>query len=415
MMKKRRIVVTGMGVVSCFGMDLEIFYQSLLAGKSGVVPITQFPCEEYPTRFAASVQGFDPEGYLDKKQARRVDSCIAYAVVAGKKALEHARLDLHSLDKSRCGVLVGSGMGGMRTYADGVETVVTKGYKRLTPFFVPYIITNMPGALLAIEIGFRGPNYSISTACATGSNAIIAAARHIERGDADLMVCGGAEAPIVPIGLAGFVACKALSERNDAPQKASRPWDKNRDGFVIGEGCGVLILEELEHARKRHAPILAEYLGGEISCDAHHMTDPIADGSVVGATMKRALLEAQVAINQVDYINAHATSTLVGDLCEIRAIKTLFGSHAEKLRINGTKSMIGHSLGAAGALEAVATIMAINTQKIHPTLNLDDPEEEVQGLNLIPHQAQEAHVKIALNNSFGFGGHNASMVLGEYR
>lgn len=414
-MKKRRIVITGMGVVSCFGMDVDVFYNSLLAGQSGVSPITQFPCDEYPTRFAASVKGFDPEGYLDKKQARRVDPCIAYGVVAGKKALEHARLDISTLDRNRCGILIGSGMGGMKTYADGVETVVSKGFKRLTPFFVPYIITNMPGALLAIEVGFKGPNYSISTACATASNSIISAARHIERGDADLMVCGGAEAPIVPVGLAGFVACKALSERNEHAHQASRPWDKNRDGFVMGEGCGVLVLEELEHALRRNAPILAEYLGGEISCDAHHMTDPIADGAVVGATMRQALVEAGVALNQVDYINAHATSTLVGDLCEIRAIKTLFGSHASCLKINATKSMLGHSLGAAGGLEAIATVKAIQTKKLHPTINLDDPEEEVKGLDLVPHVAQDVDVKIALSNSFGFGGHNASMVLGEYR
>lgn len=414
-MKKKRIVVTGMGLVSCFGMDLEVFYHHLLMGHSGVTPITQFPCEEYPTRFAASVTGFDPEGYLDKKQARRVDSCIAYGVVAGKKALQHAQLDVASVDKSRCGVLIGSGMGGMKTYADGVETVVTKGFKRLTPFFVPYIITNMPGALLAIDLGFQGPNYSISTACATASHAIIAAARHIERGDADLVVCGGTEAPIVPIGLAGFVACKALSERNDEIEKASRPWDKTRDGFVMGEGCGALVLEELEHALARKAPILAEYLGGEISCDAHHMTDPIADGSVVSSTMRKALKEAGVELHEVDYINAHATSTLVGDLCEIRAIKALFGAHAEKLYINATKSMLGHCLGAAGGLEAIATIKAIQTKKIHPTINLDEPEEEVKGLNLVPHVAQEASVKVALSNSFGFGGHNASIVLGQYR
>jgi len=413
-MKRRRIVITGMGVVSCFGTDLEVFYNTLLAGQSGVSPITSFPCEEYPTRFAATVKDFDPEGYLDKKQARRVDACIAYAVVAGKKALEHSRLDLASLEKERCGVLVGSGMGGMKTYADGVETVVTKGFKRLTPFFVPYIITNMPGALLAIEIGFKGPNYSISTACATGSHAIISAARHIERGDADVMICGGTEASIVPVGLSGFVACKALSERNDAMTKASRPWDKQRDGFVMGEGCGVFILEELEHALARKATIFAEYLGGDISCDANHMTDPIADGSVVCATMKRALEEANLVPEAVDYINAHATSTLVGDLCEIRAIKALFGSHAKNLCINATKSMLGHSLGAAGALEAIVTVQAILKQKVHPTINLDDPEEEVQGLNLVPHTAQDASIKVAMSNSFGFGGHNASFVLGRY-
>ncbi|MEI8301534.1 MAG: beta-ketoacyl-ACP synthase II, partial [Chlamydiota bacterium] len=376
--------------------------------------ITQFPCEEYPTRFAASVKDLDVEGYLDKKQARRVDPVITYGIVAGKKALESAVFDQTLLNKQRCGVLIGSGMGGMKVFSDGVETVVTKGYKRLTPFFVPYIITNMAGALLAIDLGFSGPNYSISTACATATHAIVSAAQHIERGDADLMICGGTEAPIVPVGLSGFVACKALSERNDDPTKASRPWDKARDGFVMGEGAGVIVLEELEHALARKATILAEYLGGAISCDAHHMTDPISDGSVVAWTMKQALKEADLKPSDVDYINAHATSTLVGDLCEIRAIRTAFGSHCQNLQINATKSMIGHCLGAAGGMEAIATVKAIQTQKLHPTINLDEPEDEVKDLNLVPHRAQDAQVRVAISNSFGFGGHNACIVFGQY-
>jgi 3-oxoacyl-[acyl-carrier-protein] synthase II len=413
-MKKRRIVVTGMGVVSCFGADVDIFYQKLLLGESGVGLITQFPCEEHPTRFAASVKDLDVEGYLDKKQARRVDPVITYGIVAGKKALESAVSDLTLLDKERCGILIGSGMGGMQVFSDGVETVVTKGYKRLTPFFVPYIITNMPGALLAIDLGFSGPNYSISTACATATHSIISAAQHIERGDADLMICGGTESPIVPVGLAGFISCKALSERNDDPTKASRPWDKARDGFVMGEGSGVIVLEELEHALARKAPILAEYLGGAISCDAHHMTDPISDGSIVAWTMEKALKESGLTPSDVDYINAHATSTLVGDLCEVRAIRKVFGSHCQNLKINGTKSMIGHCLGAAGGMEAIATIKAIQTQKLHPTINLDNPEDEVKDLNLVPHRAQDVKVRVGLSNSFGFGGHNACVVFGQY-
>lgn len=413
-MKKRRIVVTGMGVVSCFGADVDTFYQKLLMGESGVGPITQFPCEEYPTRFAASVKDLDVEGYLDKKQARRVDPVITYGIVAGKKALNSAISDLSVLDKQRCGVLIGSGMGGMKVFSDGVETVVTKGYKRLTPFFVPYIITNMPGALLAIDLGFSGPNYSISTACATATHSIVSAAQHIERGDADLMICGGTEAPIVPVGLSGFVACKALSERNDDPTKASRPWDTARDGFVMGEGAGVLVLEELEHALARKAPILAEYLGGAISCDAHHMTDPISDGSIVAWTIEKALKEGGLKPSDVDYINAHATSTLVGDLCEVRAIRSVFGSHCQNLKINGTKSMIGHCLGAAGGMEAIATVKAIQTQKLHPTINLDNPEDEVKDLNLVAHKAQDCKVRVAISNSFGFGGHNACIVFGQY-
>jgi 3-oxoacyl-[acyl-carrier-protein] synthase II len=267
---------------------------------------------------------------------------------------------------------------------------------------------------LAIDLGFTGPNYSISTACATGSHSIVAAAKHIENGEADLMICGGSEAPIVPVGLAGFVACKALSERNEEPKKASRPWDKGRDGFVMGEGCGILILEELEHALMRNAPILAEYLGGAVSCDAHHMTDPISEGTVVGKTMEMALAKGGLVPEDVDYINAHATSTLVGDMCEIRAIKNLFKDHTKHLKINATKSLNGHCLGAAGGLEAVVTVKAIQMQKLHPTINLENPEDEVVGLNLVPSVAQDCRVNVAISNSFGFGGHNASLVFGAY-
>ncbi|MBS0627009.1 MAG: beta-ketoacyl-[acyl-carrier-protein] synthase II, partial [Verrucomicrobia bacterium] len=280
-MEKKRVVVTGMGIVSCFGTDVDFFYDQLLAGRSGVRPIKEFPCEEYPTRFAATVQDFDTGDYIDKKQARRIDPFMRYAMVAGKKSLEMSGLTkdaFDKLDKTRCGVLIGSGMGGMITFSDGVETLLTKGFKRLTPFFVPFIITNMGGALLAMDLGFMGPNYSISTACATSNNCIYSAAEHIRNGDADVMVCGGSEAPITPIGLAGFVACKALSEKNETPEQASCPWDKNRDGFVMGEGAGVLVLESLEHAKARGATILAEYLGGAVSCDAYHMTSPREDG-----------------------------------------------------------------------------------------------------------------------------------------
>ncbi|MBS1659071.1 MAG: beta-ketoacyl-ACP synthase II [Bacteroidetes bacterium] len=418
-MKKKRIVVTGMGVVSCFGNDVDEFYKQLLAGKSGVVPIEEFPCADYPTRFAAAIRNFDAGEYLDKKQARRVDPFIRYSVVAGKKALEHGGLlspeALGRLNKARCGVLIGSGMGGMNVFYDGVETLLTKGFKRLTPFFVPYIITNMGGALLAIDLGFMGPNYSISTACATANYSIHAAARHIAAGDADLMLCGGAEAPITPIGLAGFVACKALSERNDAPEKASRPWDKQRDGFVIGEGAGVLLLESLEHAQARGAPIYAEYLGGGVSCDAHHMTDPRADGMGVRLCIEHALQEAGIAPSEVDYINAHATSTLVGDVCEMRAIRDLFGPHLSKISVNSTKSMIGHCLGAAGGIEAIAVIKAIETGMLHPTINLEDPEDELKDIDFVPLVAKSRPVKIALNNSFGFGGHNSALLFGKYR
>lgn len=417
-MAKKRIVITGMGIVSCFGNEVEQFYGQLLAGNSGIVPIEEFPCAEYPTRFAGVIRNFDVSDYMDKKQARRVDPFIRYAMVAGKKALEMGRLPLEALknlNMERCGIIIGSGMGGMSVFYEGVETLLNKGYKRLTPFFVPYIITNMAGALLGIDTGFMGPNYSISTACATANYSIHAAAEQILQGKADLMLCGGSEASITPIGLAGFVAIRALSTRNEDPTKASRPWDQGRDGFVMGEGAGVLLLESLEHAIERGAPILAEYLGGAVSCDAYHMTDPREDGAGVALCMEQALQAAGIDKEQINYINAHATSTQAGDLCEIAAIRKVFGSQAPQIKINSTKSMIGHCLGAAGGLEAVATIQAIRTGKIHPTINLENPESAVADLDLVPNRAQEHQIQAALSNSFGFGGHNSTLVFAPYR
>jgi 3-oxoacyl-[acyl-carrier-protein] synthase II len=416
-MKKRRVVVTGMGIVSCFGTDIDHFFAQLLAGKSGIVPIDVFPCEEYPTRFAGAVRDFDTGAYMDKKQARRVDPFARYAMVAGKKALEMSRLDaeaLSRLDKDRAGVLIGSGMGGMGVFYDGVGTILNKGFKRLTPFFVPYIITNIGGALLAIDLEFRGPNYSISTACATANYSISAAAKHIQYGEADLMICGGTEAPITPVGLAGFVAIKALSERNEAPESASRPWDKSRDGFVMGEGAGVLILESLEHALARGAPIYAEYLGGGVSCDAYHLTDPREDGSGVAACIELAIADAGIDKARINYINAHATSTPVGDLCEIRGIRRVLGDHISSIKMNATKSMIGHCLGAAGGLEAVATIKQINAGMVHPTINSRDLEEELGEFDIVQDKSKAHKIDVALSNSFGFGGHNSSLLFASY-
>jgi 3-oxoacyl-[acyl-carrier-protein] synthase II len=413
-MHKKRIAVTGMGIVSCFGTDVDNFYKDLLVGKSGITHITEFPCEEYPTRFAGVIRNFDPEEYIDKKQARRIDKFIAYSMVAGKKAVASAGLtgaSFEKLNKERCGVLVGSGMGGMTVFADGVQTLLEKGPRKVTPFFIPFVITNMAGGLLGMDLGFMGPNYSISTACATANNAIISAANHIRKGEADLMVCGGVEAPILPIGLAGFCACKALSQRNDAPEKASRPWDMNRDGFVMGEGAGIIILESWEHAHARGATILAEYLGGGVSCDAYHMTEPRADGAGVSLCIKNALKDAEIQPDQVNYINAHATSTPLGDMAEVEALKQVF-DRPESIVINATKSMIGHALGAAGGLEAVATIKAIQEKKVHPTINLDSPEP---GLTFkVPIVAEDWNIKAAISNSFGFGGHNATIVLAPY-
>ncbi|MGK0183290.1 MAG: 3-oxoacyl-[acyl-carrier-protein] synthase II [Halioglobus sp.] len=414
-MNKKRVVITGMGVVSCFGNDVDVFYDSLLAGKSGISNIDRFDPSEFPTRFAGEIKDFNSEPYLDKKQARRVDPYIAYSMVAGKKAMENANVTddvLASLNKEKCGILVGSGMGGMGTFADGVDTLLKKGYKRVTPFFVPYIITNMGGALLAMDLGFMGPNYSISTACATANYTIISGANHIRNGDADFMLCGGAEAAISRIGLTGFVACKALSQRNEDPTKASRPWDIGRDGFVMGEGAAVLVLESLEHAQKRGAPILAEYFGGAVSCDAYHMTNPRADGAGVALCIENALKNGNVSKEEINYVNAHATSTPAGDMVEIRAIKKVFPKTSH-MKMNATKSMIGHCLGAAAGMEAVATVKAIQTGKLHPTINLDNPEPELD-LDVVQNKAQDHVISRALSNSFGFGGHNASIIIGAY-
>jgi 3-oxoacyl-[acyl-carrier-protein] synthase II len=417
-MERKRVVVTGMGIVSCFGTDVDVFYNKLLAGTSGIAPIDQFPCEEYPTRFAGSVRDFEIGDYLDKKQARRVDPFTRYTAVAGKKALEMGLLTgsaFDALDKTRCGILIGSGMGGMEVFSQGVQTLLEKGFKRLTPFFVPFIITNMGGALLAIDLGFMGPNYSISTACATSNYCIHAAAEHIRSGEADVMLAGGSEAAITPIGLAGFVACKALSERNEDPTKASRPWDKNRDGFVMGEGSGVLLLESLEHALARGAPILAEYLGGGLSCDASHMTDPRADGLGIKLCAEKAIADARINKEDVNYINAHATSTPAGDIGEMIAMKNVFGDRMMgDIKINATKSMIGHGLGAAGGLESVVVVKAIQTGMLHPTINLENPEEVLAGMNFVPNVAQPHKVKVAMSNSFGFGGHNSCVLFAPY-
>lgn len=412
MSQKKRIVVTGMGIVSCFGNDVDHFYDQLLAGKSGVQTISHFPCEEFPTRFAASVPDFDSSDYVERKQARRIDKYILYTLVAGKKAVEYAQLPVDSLDKSRCGVLIGSGMGGMNTFYEGTVTLLEKGFKRVSPFFVPYIITNMGGALLGIDLGFMGPNYSISTACATANYSIASAANHIRLGHADVMICGGVEAAVSPIGLAGFVANRALSERNDAPEKASRPWDQQRDGFVMGEGAGVLVLESLEHAQARGATIYAEYLGGAVTCDAYHMTAPREDGKGVYECMKGALKDGGIDAKDVNYVNAHATSTPLGDMAEVEAIKAVLG---EDLAMNATKSMIGHCLGAAGGVEAIATVKAIQTGKLHPTINVENPEPGLGKIDIIPNVAKEYAIKVALSNSFGFGGHNCTIALAPYK
>ncbi|MBT3394450.1 MAG: beta-ketoacyl-ACP synthase II [Waddliaceae bacterium] len=409
---KKRVVITGMGIVSCFGDDVDTYYNKLLAGESGVTNIDRFPCEEFSTKIAAEVQNFDASKYIDKKQLRRLDDYIIYITAAAKNAFDDGKFSDANLDKTRCGVIIGSGMGGMKSFEKGVETVVNKGCRRLSPFFVPHIITNMGGAFVAMETGFKGPNYSISTACATANYCITSAANHIRHGDADVMLCGGGEAVITPMGIAGFMACKALSQRNDAPTKASRPWDKGRDGFVAGEGAGVLVLENLEHAQQRGATIYAEYLGGSFSCDAYHMTSPCPDGSGAKLCMKKTLEDAGIAAEDVNYINTHGTSTQAGDMAEIKAMQDVFGAR-KSLTINSTKSMIGHGLAAAGGFEAIATIKAITTGNIHPTINIEDPEPEIADFNA-PQKAEQHDITAAMSNSFGFGGHNSAIILAPY-
>ncbi|KAG2427592.1 hypothetical protein HXX76_012246 [Chlamydomonas incerta] len=417
---KQRIVITGIGICSVHGNDPDTFYQKLLNGESGVGLIDRFDASEFPTRFAAQIRNFDDENLIDKKNARRYDDCLKYTMVSGKKALIMAGLEKErcsegykKVDPTRVGVLVGTGMGGLTVFQDGVTNLVQKGYKKISPFFIPYAITNMGGALLAIDQGFMGPNYSISTACATANYAFVAAANHIRNGDADVMVAGGSEAPIIPVGLGGFVACRALSTRNDDPVKASRPWDCDRDGFVMGEGAGVLVMESLEHAMKRGAKIYAEYLGGAVTCDAHHMTDPRADGLGVSTCIELALKDSRISKDQVNYINCHATSTLVGDIAEVKAIKKVF-TDTKNLKVNGTKSMIGHCLGAAAGVEAIATLKAIETGWLHPTLNQHNLIEEVAGIDTVPNEKKQHKITAAISNSFGFGGHNSVVAFAPF-
>lgn len=410
---KKRIVVTGIGLVSCFGNDPETFFASLLEGKSGVRPITKFDVTDYPTQFAAFLDDVDLEGLVDYKLARRMDPFIHYGMVAGKKAYQMAGLD--AVDKDRAGILIGSGMGGLQSFYDTSLLLKEFGYKKVSPFYIPSIITNMVGGLLGIDLGFTGPNYSVSTACATGNYAIVNAAEHIRKGDADVMLCGGAEAGVTQLSLAAFITCKALSRRNDDPQGASRPWDRDRDGFVMGEGAGVLVLESLEHAKKRNAPILAEYFGGALNCDAYHMTNPKPDGSGGAACIQKAIEDAGVSIEDINYVNAHGTSTPAGDGPEILGLRKVLGDHITNVAINSTKSMIGHALGAASGLEAVAVIQSILKKKVHPTINLDNVDEPFKDLNLVAHQPQDLDVNLALSNSFGFGGHNSCVILGAYR
>ncbi|XP_042050959.1 3-oxoacyl-[acyl-carrier-protein] synthase II, chloroplastic-like isoform X1 [Salvia splendens] len=414
--KQRRVVVTGMGVETPLGHDPDIFYDNLLEGASGISVIEAFDCSQFPTRIAGEIKSFSTDGLVAPKLSKRMDMFMLYMLTAGKKALADGGITedvMDELNKAKCGVLIGSAMGGMKVFHDAIEALRVS-YRKMNPFCVPFATTNMGSAMLAMDLGWMGPNYSISTACATSNFCILNAANHIIRGEADVMLCGGSDAAIIPIGLGGFVACRALSQRNSDPAKASRPWDNGRDGFVMGEGAGVLLLEELEHAKQRGATIYAEFLGGSFTCDAYHMTEPHPEGTGIILCIEKALAQSGVSKEDVNYINAHATSTPAGDLKEYQALLHCFGQNPE-LKVNSTKSMIGHLLGAAGAVEAVATVQAIRTGWVHPNVNLENPDDIVDTNVLVGPTKERLDVKVALSNSFGFGGHNSSILFAPFK
>jgi 3-oxoacyl-[acyl-carrier-protein] synthase II len=399
-----------MGVVSPLGNDTETFWRKLVAGESGAGPITRFATAGYGTTFACEVREFSAEGVLDRKEAKRMDRFVQYAVVATHEALRHSGLDLDAVDRARVGVVIGSGIGGMETFEEQHANLVHKGPGRVSPFFIPMMIVDMASGQVSIQFGLKGPNFATVSACASGAHAIGEALRLIRAGDADVIVAGGSEATITPMALAGFGSARALSTRNDDPKRASRPFDADRDGFVIGEGAAVLVLESEAHARRRGATPYCELCGYGASGDAYHMTAPCVDGEGAARAMQRALDDARLPKDGVQYINAHGTSTPAGDPAEVAAIKAVFGAHARQLMVSSTKSMTGHLLGAAGGIEAVAVALALARGVIPPTINLERPDPSCD-LDFVPAQARTHRVTAALSNSFGFGGHNVTLAL----
>ncbi|MEX1111357.1 MAG: beta-ketoacyl-ACP synthase II [Chthoniobacterales bacterium] len=410
-MSERRVVITGMGVISPVGNDLESFWESLRAGRSGITRYKAFDSEKFDSKIAGEVRDFEPTRYFKTpKDVKRTDRYTQLAVAAAKMSLDDSGLDLASTDLDLAGVMIGSGVGGLQTMEDQVTKMALKGPDRTSPFMIPMMISNMASGFISMEHGLRGPNMAIVTACATANHCMGEAWRIIKFGDADVMLTGGSEACIVPVGIAGFCAMRALSTRNDEPERASRPFDKNRDGFVMGEGAGVIILEEYEHAKKRGAKIYCELAGYGLTADAYHMSAPLPGGEGASRCMGMAMKHAKVNPGEVDYINAHGTSTPVGDICETKAVKHAFGEHARGLLVSSTKSMTGHLLGAAGAVEMAASVLAMRDGIVPPTINLDHPDPECD-LDYVPHRAREKKVKVAISNSFGFGGHNSSVVI----
>jgi len=412
---KRRVVVTGMGVITPVGNDVATTWRSLVEGKSGTAPITKFDASNFPVRFAAEVKGFDPLSYMDRKEAKRADQYTQYAVAAARQAMDNAGLGNGSngIDPDRIGVIIGSGIGGLKSFEEQHDVYRERGVGKISPFFIPMFIADIAAGIVSMRFNAKGPNYATVSACATSAHAIGDAFRTIQYGDADIMITGGAEATVTPMAIGGFANMKALSERNDSPATASRPFDATRDGFVMGEGAGILILEELEHALKRGATIHAEVVGYGATGDAYHLTAPAPDGEGAQRAMKRALKDAGLTPKDIQYINAHGTSTPANDLNETRAIQAVFGDEANEVNVSSTKSMTGHMLGAAGAVEAVISAMVVLEGTIPPTINYENPDPELC-LNYTPNKAVKRDVDAVLSNSFGFGGHNTTLAIRRF-
>lgn len=408
---RNRVVVTGMGAITPIGIGVPAYWDALLAGKSGATRITAFDVSPYPTQIACEVKNFDPNSVADKKEARRLDRALLFALGATDEAVRQSGLDLEKINRDRCGVVIGSGIGGIDTFEKQHQILLNQGPGRVSPFLIPMMIIDMSSGLVSMRYGFKGPNYATVSACATAGHAISDAMHLIERGDADVMITGGAEATITPVALAGFCSARAMSTRNDEPERASRPFDIDRDGFVMGEGAGIIVLESLEHARKRGANVLAEVVGTGMSGDAYHLTAPSPHGEGAARAMRAAINDAGVGVDKIDYVNTHGTATDLGDICETEAIREVLGEHANDVVCNSTKSMIGHLLGAAGGVELIACIKSIETGVIHPTINLDNQDPKCD-LNFAANQPVSRTVKLAVSNSFGFGGHNVSLVVG---
>jgi 3-oxoacyl-[acyl-carrier-protein] synthase II len=415
-MQLKRVVVTGLGAITPIGNDVRAYWDALAAGKSGAAPITKFDAENFRTKFACEVKGFDPSEIIERKEARKMDLFSQYAMVSATEAMLDSGIDVEAINLDRAGVVWGSGIGGLTSLQHEVANFTQgNGVPRFNPFFIPKMISDIAPGLISIKYGFRGPNFTTASACASANNAIVDSYNFIRLGKADVMVTGGSEAGVTESAMGGFNAMKALSERNDSPESASRPFDKERDGFVLGEGGATLILEELEHALARGAKIYAEVAGGGLSADAHHITAPHPDGLGATMVMRNALEDANMSPDEIDYVNVHGTSTPLGDVSEAKAIQAVFGDHAYNLNISSTKSMTGHLLGAAGAIEALACIMAISEGIVPPTINHSTTDESFDPkLNFTFNKAQKREVRAALSNTFGFGGHNVSVILKKY-